>query len=344
MLFVVTVGNGSMDTYSYKLAEKLDVPVVCTDIYQKLRQSRNISWLSPRALKTIWHNWRLVRMLNKLGDSVHLPNHHLGRYGNFLRVPYIITVHDLIRYFDMDGEETFIRSPNRRDRHYLNLDYEGIRKAMRIIAVSQSTKDDLMHCLDIPDERISVIYEGIDHSIFRPVSQRIYNHPYILFVGTEHPRKNFTTLLKAFSQLKSEPRFKKLKLVKVGDAGGQETDFRSQTMDVVESLHLSREVIFTDFVPETDLPAYYSGAEVFVLPSLYEGFGFPVLEAMACGCPVITSNTSSLPEVVGKAGIMVDPYNTDSLAQAMRQVLTDSELRANMIRKGLEQSKRFSWE
>ena len=344
MFFVVTIGNGSMDTYSWKLAEKLNVPVVCTDIYQKLRQSRNISWLSPRAIKTIWYNWRFVRMLNKLGDGVHLPNQHLGRYGKFLKVPYIITVHDLIRYFDMDGEETFIRSPNRRDRRYLNLDFEGIRKAMRIIAVSQSTKDDLMHCLGIPDERISVVYEGIDHSLFRPVSQRIYNRPYILFVGTEHPRKNFTTLLKAFSQLKSEPRFKELKLVKVGSAGGQETDFRNQTVGVVESLNLSSEVIFTDFVPEADLPAYYSGAEVFVLPSLYEGFGFPVLEAMACGCPVVTSDTSSLPEVVGEAGIMVNPYDTDRLTQAMRQVLTDSELRNNMIRKGLEQSKRFSWE
>ena len=344
MLFVVTVGNGSMDTYSYKLAEKLDVPVVCTDIYQKLRQSRNISWLSPRAMKTVWHNWRLVRMLNKLGDSVHLPNHHLGRYGNFLSMPYIITVHDLIRYFDMDGEETFIRSPNRRDRHYLNLDFEGIRKARRIIAVSQSTKNDLIQCLGIPDERISVVYEGIDHSLFRPVSQQIYNHPYILFVGSEHPRKNFTTLLKAFSQLKSEPGFKKLKLVKVGNAGGQETDFRSQTMGVVESLGLVDEVIFTGFVPEADLATYYSGAEAFVLPTLYEGFGFPVLEAMACACPVITSNTSSLPEVVGEAGIMVNPYDTNSLAQAMSKVLTDSELRDNMIRKGLEQARRFTWE
>lgn len=344
MLFVVTIGNGSMDTYSYKLAEKLDVPMVHTDIYEKFRQSRNISWLSPRAIKAIWHDWRFVRMLNKLGNSVHLPNHHLGRYGNFLRVPYVITVHDLIRYLDLDGDETFIYPPNRRDRHYLNLDYKGIRKAMRIIAVSQSTKDDLIHCLGIPDKRISVVYEGIDHSFFQPVSHRIYNHPYILFVGTEHPRKNFTTLLKAFSQLKSELKFKELKLVKVGSGGGQETDFRSQTMEVVENLKLSREVIFTDFVPEADLPAYYSGAEVFVLPSLYEGFGFPVLEAMACGCPVVTSNTSSLPEVVGEAGIMVDPHDTDSLTQAMRRVLTDSELRDNMIRNGLEQSKRFSWE
>jgi len=344
MILVVTIGNGSMDIYSNKLAERLDVPIVYTDIYQKFRQSRNISWLSTRAIKAIWYNWHFVRMINKLGDSVHLPNQHLGRYRNFLRVPYIITVHDLIRYFDLDGEEAFIRSPNRRDRHYLNLDYEGIRKATGIIAVSQSTKDDLIQHLGIPDERISVVYEGIDHSLFQPVSHRIYNYPYILFVGSEQPRKNFTTLLKAFSQLKSEPKFKELKLVKVGSAGGQETDFRNQTIGVVESLNLSREIVFTDFVPEADLPAYYSGAEVFVLPSLYEGFGFPILEAMACGCPVVTSNTSSLPEVVGEAGTMVDPYDTDSLAQAMRQVLTDSELRDNMIRKGLAQAKKFTWE
>jgi len=347
MLFVVTIGTGSMDIYASKLAEKLNVPVVYTDIYQKLRQSRNISWLSPQAIRIIWHNRRFVRMLNKLGNSVHLPNQHLGRYGNFLRVPYIITVHDLIRYFDLEDseeDEALIYLPNRRYRHYLNLDYEGISKAMRIIAVSQSTKDDLIEHIGIADERISVVYEGIDHSLFRPVFHRICNYPYILSVGSEQPRKNFTTLLKAFSQLKSESRFKKLKLVKVGKAGGRGVDFRNQTIDVVESLNLSSEVIFTDFVPEADLPAYYSGAEVFVLPSLYEGFGFPVLEAMACACPVITSNISSLPEVTGRAGIMVDPHNTDSLAQAMRKVLINRELSDNMIRRGLKQSKKFTWE
>jgi len=151
-------------------------------------------------------------------------------------------------------------------------------------------------------------------------------------------------LLKAFSWLKKEARFKDLKLVKVGQAGGEEADFRKQTMEVINSLNLNQEVIITDIVPESELPVYYSGAAVFVLPSLYEGFGLPPLEAMACGCPVITSNTSSLPEVVGDAGIMVDPYDADNLAKAMRQVLTNDELRADMVRKGLEQAKKFSWE
>ncbi len=336
-----------MDTYSRKLDENLDVPVLYTDIYQKFRQSRDISWLSPRAVRSIWHDWRFVRTLNKLGDFVHLPNQHLGRHGNYLKVPYIITVHDLIRYFDLEDleeDETLIHSPNRRDRFYLSLDYEGIIKAARIIAVSQSTKDDLVQHFGVADERISVVYEGIDHELFKPVSRRIYDDPYILFVGSEQPRKNFSGLLKAFSLLKSEPNFKELKLVKVGTAGGQEVDFRSQTIGVIEGLGLAGEVIFTEFVPEADLPAYYSGAEIFVLPSLYEGFGFPVLEAMACGCPVITSNISSLPEVVGESGIMVNPSNINSLAQMMSSVLTSDELRDAMVKKGLEQARKFSWE
>jgi len=344
MILVVTVGNSSIDLYSRKLSEKTNISVLHSDIYQKIAECRNVSWLSPQAVKAIWHDRGFVRKLNKLGDIVHLPNHHLGRYGNLLKVPYIITVHDLIRYLDLKRHETFINRPNLRDRFYLNLDYKGIKRAKRIIAISQTTKNDLMHYLNIPSERISVVYLGVDHKLFRPVSHRIYDYPYILFVGSEQPRKNFTGLLEAFRQLKTEPRFKDLKLVKVGRAGGQEANFRRPAMEVIETLGLADEVIFTDFVPEADLPIYYSGADVFVLPSLYEGFGFPVLEAMACGCPVVTSNTTSLPEVVGEAGIMVNPYDADSLAQAIRQVLTDSELRDNMARKGLEQAKKFSWE
>ena len=344
MILVVTIDSGSLDMYAHKLSENLGVPLLLLDIRGKVTRDFNIRWWFRKAVITLWYDWCLVRTLNKLGDVVHLLNQHLGRYGSFLRVPYIITVHDLIRYFNLKGFATFIHRPNLRDRFYLNLDYKSVKKATRIIAVSETTKNDLMHYLGIPDERISVIYVGVDHRLFRPVPHRIYDTPYILFVGSEHPRKNFAGLLEAFSRLKGEPRFKELKLVKVGKAGGQEADFRGQTMEVVSALGLVGEVIFTDFVPEADLPVYYSGAEVFVLPSLYEGFGFPPLEAMACGCPVVTSNTSSLPEVVGEAGIMVNPYDTDSLAEAMRQVLTNSILREDMVRKGLEQAKKFSWE
>ena len=341
---MATIGSHSLDLYSRKLAEGLDVPVFRTHIYQRIAECRNISWLSARAVKSIWYDWHFVREVNRLGDFVHLPNHHFGRYANFLKVPFIITVHDLIRYLDLKGYQTLIYRPNLRDRFYFNLDYKGIKKAKRIIAISQTTKNDLMRYLGVAEEKISVVYNGIDHKLFQPVAHRLYNHPYILFVGTEHLRKNFAGLLKAFSRLKREPRFKDLKLVKVGRAGGRETDFRRQTMKVINALDLAGDVVFADFVAENDLPAYYSGARVFILPSLYEGFGLPPLEAMACGCPVITSNTSSLPEVAGDAGIMVNPHDTDSLTQAIEQVLTDDKLRSSMIKKGLEQSKKFSWE
>ena len=119
---------------------------------------------------------------------------------------------------------------------------------------------------------------------------------------------------------------------------------RSETLKKLSSLGITEDVIFVDHVFELTLAYYYSSAALLVYPSLYEGFGLPPLEAMACGCPVVTANTSSLPEVVGEAGIMVNPYDTSSLVQAMRRVLTDDKLRDNMVRKGLEQSKKFSWE
>ena len=341
---VVTLGTGSLDLYAQKLAQELDVPKVYSDIYQNVVHLFNIPWFSKSALRAIREDRRFIRMLNRLDGMVHLPNQHLGRYGNFLKVPYVVTVHDLIRHFDLKGYGTYIHHPNLRDRFYLNLDYKGIRKAARIIAVSQSTKRDLMYHLSIPTERISVVYDGVDHKVFRPLPySRSFNYPYILFVGSEQPRKNLPTLLRALGKLKRDRRFGNVKLVKVGKAGGHETAFRRQTVELIEALGLTRDVIFTDYVPEEELPVYYSNAECFVLPSLYEGFGLPVLEAMACGCPVIISNRASLPEIAGGAGIEVDPYDLERLGEALREVLTDGGLRKEMVRKGLAQGSKFSW-
>ncbi len=342
---VVSVGPGAMDSYSQKLAQNLDVPKAYTDIYQRICQRFNIPWFSLDALKAIPQDWNFMRRLNRLRGIVHLPNQHLGRYGNFLRTPYIITVHDLIRYLDLKGYETYIHRPNHRDKFYLGLDYKGIKKATRVIAISEATKRDLMHHLGILDEQISVIYMGVDHTTFKPSLQPSQlEHPYILFVGSEHPRKNLPNLLRAFKRLKEQPRFKKLKLVKVGKAGGPEIDFRRQTVRIMDSLNLNQEVIFTETVPEKDLVAYYRGAKCFVFPSLYEGFGLPPLEAMACGCPVISSDTSSLPEVVGEAAIKVSPHDIEELAVALEKILTDRELRENLIARGATQAAKFSWE
>jgi glycosyltransferase involved in cell wall biosynthesis len=295
-------------------------------------------------VRAFWEDWRFVRTLNRLGSIVHLTNHHLGRYGLFLKVPYIITVHDLIRYFDLNGGEPFIHRPNHRDRFYLSLDYKGIRKAAKIIAVSQTTKRDLLQHLGVPEERVSVVYEGIDHQVFRPVERRILDYPYLLFVGSEHPRKNFVRVLRAFAKLKRERRFKDLKLVKVGKAGGAEVEFRKRTLQAINELNIPHEVVFTDYVAEEDLPAYYSGAECFILPSCYEGFGFPPLEAMACGCPVIASNVASLPEIAGDAALLVHPQDTEEITKALYQVLGDDRLRKDLISKGIDRAKGFYWE
>jgi len=341
---VVTIGNGSQDLYSQKLAENLDVPKIYTDIYQKSCELFNISLLSKASLKTIWYDFHFIRMLNKLNGVVHLPNQHLGRYGFFLRLPYIITVHDLIRYFDFKGYDVLIHRPNFRDRLYLSLDYQGVKKASKIIAVSYATKRDLMHYLGIPEERIAVIHEGIDRKIFKLIRQRPVPYPYILYVGAEHPRKNLSALFKALSRLKQGGDFRDLKLVKVGKAGGREVDFRKETLLALEALNLRDEVIFTEHVSNEKLAAYYSNAECFVSLSLYEGFGFPPLEAMSCGCPVISSNVSSLPEVVGEAAIQVNPHDIDELVQAIQEVLTNKDLRKKMIQEGFKQIHKFSWE
>jgi len=318
VVLIVTDEKSGIDRYSQEIAKRL--------VVKKIETQRYLSLIEV---------YRLAKVIRGESDVIHLPNQDFGRYALFLKNPFIVTVHDLVRSCFRYAQETI------SERVLLKLDIRGIKRASHIIAVSQNTRNDLIKYLDIPDDRISVIYNGVDHSIFKPYNIKLLDKPCILYVGSERPRKNLGTLFEAFAKLKGE--FPELKLVKVG-AYGRSGEYRRNTMKKLDSLGITQDVIFVDFTSELELAYYYSSASLLTYPSLYEGFGLPPLEAMACGCPVVTSNTSSLPEVVGKAGIMVNPYDTDSLAQAMRQVLTDSKLREDMIRKGLEQSKKFSWE
>jgi len=317
-VLIVTTEESGLDKYSQEIAKRLDV--------KKVESRRYLSLIEA---------YRLSRIVQGLNDIVHLPNQDFARYALFLKKPFIVTVHDLVRSCFGFAKETIT------ERILLKLDRRYIKRASHIIAVSQNTRNDLIRYLKIPDDRISVVYNGVDHSIFKPYSIKLYNRPYILYVGSERPRKNLGRLFEAFTKLKAE--FPGLKLVKAGPPGRYKR-FRKDTMRKSDRLGISRDIILADYTSELDLAHYYSSAALLAYPSLYEGFGLPPLEAMACGCPVVTSNVSSLPEVVGEAGIMVDPYDTDSLAQAMRRVLTDDKLREDMIRKGLEQAKRFSWE
>jgi glycosyltransferase involved in cell wall biosynthesis len=347
---VTTVGGGSLDTYARCLAEALagaeGVRTLETDVYQRVAELFNVHPLGRLAARAAWEDLRFVRRLRRVREPLHLPNHHLARYGRFLAVPYVVTVHDLIRYFDLKGWGPFIHRPNLRDRLYLGLDYAGIRRATALIAVSHTTKRDLVRHLGIPPERVAVVYEGIDHGLFRPVASRLVDAPYVLFVGSEHPRKDLPTLLRALRLLKEQPRFAALRLVKVGPAGGREAPFRRRTLAAVAALGLEpgRDVLFTDRVPDADLPAYYGGAACLVLPSLYEGFGFPPLEAMACGCPVVVADAGALPEIAGDAALVVPPRDPPALARAMAMLLTDADARSALVARGLRRARAFSWE
>src|SRR5215211_5422151 len=345
---VTTVGGGSMDAYARCLTERLaghdGVRTLETDVYPRVAELFNVPLLSLPAARAAREDLRFLRRLRQVREPLHLPNHHLGRYGRFLSVPYVVTVHDLIRYFDLKGRGPLIHRPNLRDRLYLGLDYAGIRRAAALIAVSHTTKRDLVRHLGIPPERIAVVYEGVDHARFHPVDRRLVDAPYVLFVGSEHPRKNLATLLRAFRLLKDEARFRDLRLVKVGAAGGREAPFRRRTLAAVAALGLEDDVVFTGRVPDADLPAYYGGAACLVLPSLYEGFGFPPLEAMACGCPAVVADAGALPEVAGDAALVVTPRDPLALAHAMATLLTDDDARRTLVRRGLERARRFSWE
>jgi glycosyltransferase involved in cell wall biosynthesis len=283
-------------------------------------------------------------------DVVHIP--HLFWIPRGLGCPYILTVHDLLEH--MYGSRNV--SSLRRSLHFY-LTRRVLRKAARIIAVSQFTKNEIEKLLAIPDDRIEVVYNAIDERFLHGhaseadrelIAQRyLVNYPFILYAGAIRPHKNVVRIIEAFSALKSEllkehekeQQFQDLKLIIIGDDLSSHPRLRRT---VVRS-GVQNDVRFLGFVPIDVLRIFYDVAKVFVFPSLYEGFGLPPLEAMAHGTPVVTSNTSSLPEVAGNAALLVNPENVFEIRRGLQRVLLDPILRAQMKQRGYEQAQRFSW-
>lgn len=258
----------------------------------------------------------------------------------YLRTPTVLTVHDLIF-------ERYPQHHTRRNVWFLKVGMRLFtRVATAIIAVSQHTRRDLIELYGVSPAKIHVIYEGID-PVFRPAPPadvaRVAMHytldrPYLLMVGTLEPRKNHAAALHALAKLKAEGQPHRLVI-----AGGRGWLFEP-IRRLVDELQLSNDVLFTGYAPAEDLPPLYTGAACVLLPSLYEGFGFPALEAMACAAPVVCSNVSSLPEVVGDAALLVPPHDIDALAEAIRLVITQPALAAEMRRRGQVQAARFRWD
>ena len=232
-------------------------------------------------------------------------------------------------------------------RYYNGQIRRAVRQAHAIISVSGATRDDLVQWLGVPSEKITVIHHGADEAFrplapeaFQPALGRLGLRPgYVLFLGTFEPRKNVAGLLNAYARLRRRlPDAPPLVL-----AGGKGWLF-DPTAALVQALQLGPWVQFVPDFSTGDAPALYNGASVFVLPSHYEGFGFPVLEALGCGIPTLISDRSALPEVAGEAALKMDPDDADSMAEALYRALTDSALRATLRQRGLEQICKFSWE
>src|SRR3989344_2736514 len=224
------------------------------------------------------------------------------------------------------------------------------QKADQIVTISKSSKIDLIKLLNVDPHKITVACPGYDNQTYRIIDdqakieavKRKYEitGKYIVFLGTVQPRKNLIRLIEAVA------RIEELKLVIIGKAKGDKgrRSWKSEeTLNRPKELGIEDRIIFTGFAPLDDIPYLFAGSVSFILPSLYEGFGIPVLEAMATGTPVIVSNVSSLPEVAGDAGLLIDPNSATQIEQAIRTVMTDNKLREKMIVKGFEQVKKFSW-
>jgi glycosyltransferase involved in cell wall biosynthesis len=253
----------------------------------------------------------------------------------------VITVHDLSFLY-------YPRFLTAESRRYYNEQIRwAVERADHILADSEATKADLTSLLDVAPDKITVVYLAADPS-FRPLpdseardvaAQYQLNPGFMLFVGTLEPRKNIPGLLLAYRMLLDE-QVTNEPLVLVGGKGW----LYEEIFDRTEALDLSHQVRFLHDVPSAHLPGLYSAASVLAKPSFYEGFGLPALEAMSCGTPVVVADRASLPEVVGDAGLLVDPESPEDLAEALKRVLTDGTERARMRQAGLEQAESFSWE
>jgi glycosyltransferase involved in cell wall biosynthesis len=280
-------------------------------------------------------------------DLVHIPN--LFSVPRGLSCPYVMTVHDILEHLSRAREQTgFWRSL------HFQLTKRVLSGAARIFAVSNFTKLEMEKLFNIPPGRIEVVYNAIDerllHGHANPEDRQLIveryqvTYPFLLYAGRISPHKNVVRMIEAFSALKTELEkdglYPDLKLIIIGDDVSGNPDLRRT---VIRS-GVQNDVRFLGFVPIEVLRTFYDAAKIFVFPSLYEGFGLPPLEAMAHGTPVVTSNVTSLPEVVGNAAVLVHPENVFEIMRALHRVLLDQPLRDKMKERSYRQAAKFSWE
>jgi len=310
-----------------------DMPKESQNWHYKLAKGRLIWTLTALSKKLIFNNDKI--------DVFFSPTHYLPF---FIGIPTVIAVLDV----------SYLHFPElfkKKDLYQLKL-WGGfsIRKADKIITISKSSKNDIIKEYKVDPAKIAVVYPGIKIQHLELKTQDMKSVKakygikgnYILFVGTIQPRKNIKRLIEAFSKLKSEELGFKidLELVIIGKKGWMWKDI----LAAPKEFGIENKVKFLHTVSDDELPIFYKNATCFVLPSLYEGFGLPILEAMRYGCPVLTSDISSLPEAGGDAALYFNPEDVNDIVKNLKTIILDSELREKLIRKGYEQVKKFSWE
>lgn len=285
--------------------------------------------------KKLWNIFGLPRaLLQQKPGLVFNPGHYCPL---FSFAPLVVSIMDLgyLRF-----PEQFTKPIYWKLKFWTGL---SIKRAKHIFAISESTKNDIITYYKVSPDKITITYPGYDENKFKVQTSKFkvkkvekkyrIRGDYLLFLSTLKPNKNIKGLLEAFKRLK----IRGLKLVIAGRKGWL---FQS-IFEKVKELGLEKEVVFTGFVDETDVPALIKGAKVFVMPSFWEGFGIPVVEAMACGTPVVVSNAGSLPEIIGEGGIIVNPYNPEEIARGIKKAIKNKD---DLIKKGLKQAEKFSWQ
>jgi len=316
------------------------VPSLPTVSYRVLR-------LLGRDLRAFLRNYPLWSAYPK-ADVYHVTSQPLAAL-LVLRRPkgkVVVTVHDIFPY--MLRNDPQLRSSYYIDPFYVRVAMAGLKRADHLIAISEYTKQCVVEHLGIAPEKISVIYHGIDHQHFRPLPvptgiRESYGLPegrrYLIYVGREDPRKNLVTLVRALAQLRRD--LPDVELIKVGRSHSDIE--RRRLVELATQLGIRTAIHFLEDVPEDDLPPLYNLADLCVMPSPYEGFGFPALEAMACGTPIVCANVGSLHELVGNAGVQVYPHDIDILAGNLLALLNSTDKQLMLRRTGQDRAANFTW-
>ncbi|MCY6485585.1 glycosyltransferase family 1 protein [Clostridium aestuarii] len=344
-------GTG-IGTYSYQLINSLNKIDHYNDylLFMPKSSNYNINFNKNYTIRNIAQNvksnfWDEVNIPNILKnnniDLYHVPQNGVG-LPKVKNCPFVITLHDIIPY----------KMPKTVGERYLEIFTKEMPRIISmcdgIITVSNFSKQDIINAFNFPPEKIFVtylanedIYKPLDKTFCKNFIKKHYGikDDYILYVGGFSPRKNIIGLIEAFSKLLSKIKDKNTKLIIVGKQGKSYSIYKKRT----EDLHVQNSVIFPGFIPLEHMPIFYNSANIFIYPSFYEGFGLPPIEAMACGTPVIASKFTSIPEVLGNAGILINPNDISELSNSIYTVLSNEILRNQLIKKSLTQSTKFTW-